>query len=82
MTRPGDVADILAIPRAAFAARGIAAAAERIVAIVVQPGVELDHNSVNDFVPAHDPVDRIARAFSFSDRIRYYWPAPAVAAAL
>ena len=76
------MADILALHRAAFAARGIAAAAERIVAIVVQPGVELDHNSVNDFVPAHDPVDRIARAFSFSDRTRYYWPAPAVAAAL
>ena len=38
--------------RLAFAQHGVAAAWERVVALVVQPGVEFDHDQVIDYVPA------------------------------
>ena len=37
--------------RAAFAAAGLDAAWERVIASVVQPGVEFDHHDVIDYVP-------------------------------
>ena len=170
VTEPTDVRVTLDLHRAAFAAAGCAPAMERVVAIVVQPGVEFSQHGVEAFDPvaarrlsalapelggavfeAHstdyqtgtalaglvrghfailkvgpqltwalreaafaldaiaaeltgaailrpaldramdaDPRwwrgyvaadDRVGRSFGLSDRVRYYWPAPAVATA-
>ena len=41
------------IHKQAFAARGLAAAWQRVVGLVVQPGVEFDHASVHPYEPQH-----------------------------
>ncbi len=46
------VTDTLSAHRAAWAAQGIRAAWERVIALVVQPGVEFDNHRVIDYVPA------------------------------
>ena len=46
VTRPEDALRTLALHRAAFAARGVAEAMERVVALVVQPGVEIGNAQV------------------------------------
>lgn len=51
VTDPADVARTVALHREAFAAHGVASAAERIVAVVVQPGVEFGHAAVVPFDP-------------------------------
>ena len=50
-TRVEDLAETIAVHRAAFARRGLDAAWERVLAVVVQPGVEFGQDSVADFVP-------------------------------
>lgn len=50
-TRVEDLAETIAVHRAAFARHGLDAAWERVLAVVVQPGVEFGQDSVADFVP-------------------------------
>ncbi len=52
VTTPQAAEQTLAIHRAAFAAPDLAAAWERVIAMVVQPGVDFDHSSVHDYDPA------------------------------
>ena len=49
VTRPEDALRTLALHRVAFAGRGIAEAMERVVALVVQPGVEFGNAQVFPF---------------------------------
>ncbi len=51
VTRVEDVEHTIEVHRRAFAARGLEAAWERVIAVVVQPGVEFGHASVVDFDP-------------------------------
>jgi D-tagatose-1,6-bisphosphate aldolase subunit GatZ/KbaZ len=52
VTEPAAARATVAAHREAFAARGLEAAWERVVGLVVQPGVEFDHDRVIDYVPA------------------------------
>jgi D-tagatose-1,6-bisphosphate aldolase subunit GatZ/KbaZ len=52
ITRPEAALQTLAAQRVAFARRDLAEAFERVVALVVQPGVEFDHSGVRMFDPA------------------------------
>lgn len=52
VTTPGAVDATLEAHRAAFAARGLGSAWRRVLALVVQPGVEFDHHQVIDYVPS------------------------------
>jgi len=49
VTSPGDAARVLGLTREAFAAAGAGAAWERVVAVVVQPGVEFGDETVIDY---------------------------------
>jgi D-tagatose-1,6-bisphosphate aldolase subunit GatZ/KbaZ len=51
VTTPAAALATLAAHRAAFAGRGLAAAWNRVIGLVVQPGVEFDHHKVIDYVP-------------------------------
>jgi D-tagatose 6-phosphate 4-epimerase len=51
ITTPADAAETLALHRAAFAARAVGAAFDRVIALVVQPGVEFGHSDVVPFAP-------------------------------
>lgn len=51
VTRPEDVARTVEAHREAFARAGLKAAWERVIAVVVQPGVEFGNASVHDFAP-------------------------------
>jgi D-tagatose-1,6-bisphosphate aldolase subunit GatZ/KbaZ len=48
-TRVEDLARTLAIQRQTFAGRGLAPAWQRVIGVVVQPGVEFDHSAVVDY---------------------------------
>lgn len=52
VTRPADAADTLELHHRAFRHAGLEAAIPRIIALVVQPGVEFDHSSVVQYDPA------------------------------
>ena len=52
VTAPGAAAETYAVHRRAFAAAGLEAAFERVIALVVQPGVEFGHENV----AIHDPA--------------------------
>ena len=52
VTTPAAVDVTLAAHRNAFAARGLEAVWPRVVALVVQPGVEFDNHKVVDYAPA------------------------------
>jgi D-tagatose-1,6-bisphosphate aldolase subunit GatZ/KbaZ len=52
VTRANNVAATLDAHRVAFAARGLQAAWERVVAVVAQPGVEFDNARVLDYDPS------------------------------
>ncbi len=52
VTTPAAVSATLHAHREAFAGQGLQGAWERVVALVVQPGVEFDHHSVVDYAPA------------------------------
>jgi D-tagatose-1,6-bisphosphate aldolase subunit GatZ/KbaZ len=52
VTSPAAAAATLEAHRRAFAARGLDDAWPRVVALVVQPGVEFDHHKVIDYDPA------------------------------
>ncbi len=51
VTTPAAAAHTLEIHRRAFLEPDLAAAWERVVAMVVQPGVDFDHSSVHDYAP-------------------------------
>jgi D-tagatose-1,6-bisphosphate aldolase subunit GatZ/KbaZ len=52
ITPPAAAAHTLAIHREAFAANGLSDAWTRVIAMVVQPGVEFDHDSVIHYQPS------------------------------
>ncbi|WP_242111820.1 D-tagatose-bisphosphate aldolase, class II, non-catalytic subunit [Luteimonas aquatica] len=52
VTRPEAAARTLEIHRQAFAAPDLAPAWERVIAMVVQPGVDFDHSDVQHYDPA------------------------------
>lgn len=52
VTRPEAAAQTLEVHRQAFAARGLREAWRRVVAMVVQPGVDFDHSAVQRYDPA------------------------------
>ncbi len=51
-TSPQNAADTVALHQTAFAKAGIEAALERVIALVVQPGVEFGTSNVVDYDPA------------------------------
>ena len=51
VTTPAAARATIHTHREIFAAAGLAAAWDRVVALVVQPGVEFDHRNVVDYVP-------------------------------
>jgi D-tagatose-1,6-bisphosphate aldolase subunit GatZ/KbaZ len=51
VTSPDAAASTLALHREAFQRGGLDAAWERVIAMVVQPGVEFDHHKVIDYQP-------------------------------
>jgi len=51
-TRVEDLIGTLDIQRNAFASRGLQRAWERVIGVVVQPGVEFDHSTVVDYQPS------------------------------
>jgi D-tagatose-1,6-bisphosphate aldolase subunit GatZ/KbaZ len=62
VTRTADLARTIAVHRAAFAALGLDKAWERVLAVVVQPGVEFGSEQVVDFLP--DQARDLARAIT------------------
>jgi D-tagatose-1,6-bisphosphate aldolase subunit GatZ/KbaZ len=52
VTTPGAALATIEAHRRAFARHGVEAAWERVLGLVVQPGVEFDHYQVIDYVPA------------------------------
>lgn len=52
VTRPEAAHKTIETHRQAFARRRLLAAWERVIGLVVQPGVEFDHHKVVDYVPA------------------------------
>ena len=67
VTRPEDALATLDLHRELFTAAGLGAAWDRVIATVVQPGVEFDHDKVVDYRPdaaralstAIEPVEHI-----------------------
>ncbi|MGO9804587.1 MAG: D-tagatose-bisphosphate aldolase, class II, non-catalytic subunit [Steroidobacteraceae bacterium] len=51
VTEPQDARATIAAHHTAFLAHGLEAAWERVIGLVVQPGVEFDHDGVIDYVP-------------------------------
>jgi D-tagatose-1,6-bisphosphate aldolase subunit GatZ/KbaZ len=51
VSRPEDVAETIELTRRAFAEQGVAAAWPRVVAVVVQPGVEFGESSLLPYQP-------------------------------
>jgi D-tagatose-1,6-bisphosphate aldolase subunit GatZ/KbaZ len=52
VTTPAAVSTTLHAHKEAFARQGLQAAWERVIALVVQPGVEFDHHKVIEYAPA------------------------------
>jgi len=53
VTTTASVEKTLAVHRQAFERHGLSSAWERVVGVVVQPGVEFGDESVADYIPAH-----------------------------
>jgi D-tagatose-1,6-bisphosphate aldolase subunit GatZ/KbaZ len=51
VTRPADARRTLDVHQSTFESRGLAEAWQRVIALVVQPGVEFGHHDVKDFEP-------------------------------
>ena len=52
VTRPADVAEFIALTESRFQKAGLSGAWERLLAVIVQPGVEFGNFSVARYVPA------------------------------
>ena len=63
VTTPGDVRSTLAAFQSAFVSAGLEAAWGRVIALVIQPGVEFGDAYVHDFKPSKDLASTI-EAFS------------------
>jgi D-tagatose-1,6-bisphosphate aldolase subunit GatZ/KbaZ len=61
VTEPADVARTIEAFREAFAKRGLDAAWERVVGLVVQPGVEFGDGMVHDYAPVPGLAETILR---------------------
>jgi len=57
VTEPRIAHASIAAHRAAFTRLGLEAAWERVIALVVQPGVEFDQDRVVEYAPARDSAD-------------------------
>ncbi len=68
-TDPAAALDTIAAHRRAFAARGLEAAWERVIALVVQPGVEFDHDRVIDYRP--EKAVALSRCIESQPRLVY-----------
>lgn len=84
VTEPADALRTIAVHREAFAARGIEAAFERVIGIVVQPGVEFGNAEVAIYKPDAARnlsllLDSVAE-FVFEAHSTDYQPAAALAA--
>ncbi|MCV2353499.1 D-tagatose-bisphosphate aldolase, class II, non-catalytic subunit [Paucibacter sp. B2R-40] len=51
VTSPAAAAATLAVHAAAFAAHGLQSAWQRVIAMVVQPGVDFDHSQIQHYAP-------------------------------
>jgi D-tagatose-1,6-bisphosphate aldolase subunit GatZ/KbaZ len=67
VTEPCAALATVAAHRAAFAARGLNDAWERVVGLVVQPGVEFDHDRVIDY--RHEKARRLSAALDEVPRL-------------
>lgn len=59
MTSTQDAEQALQLHRQAFSSSGLDAAWDRVIALVVQPGVEFGHESVEDYEP--DRAERLSK---------------------
>jgi D-tagatose-1,6-bisphosphate aldolase subunit GatZ/KbaZ len=64
VTRPEDVRRTISVHRSTFESRGLADAWQRVIAVVVQPGVEFGHHDISDF----DPVKAAALSRVMDDQ--------------
>lgn len=69
VTRREDVQQMLALHKAAFLRRGLEAAWERVIAVVVQPGVEFGDQGVHAFDPAQ--AEALSRFIEGERRLVY-----------
>lgn len=69
VTSPEDVAETIEKTRDAFCQRGLEAAWERVIAVVVQPGVEFGDAHVFDYAPAQAAA--LARFIESDDQLVY-----------
>jgi D-tagatose-1,6-bisphosphate aldolase subunit GatZ/KbaZ len=60
VTTPAAARDTIEAHRRAFARRGLEAAWQRVIGLVVQPGVEFDHHQVIDY--RRDPAAALSRS--------------------
>jgi D-tagatose-1,6-bisphosphate aldolase subunit GatZ/KbaZ len=67
ITSPEDALATVAAHRRAFASARIARAFERVIALVVQPGVEFDHRRVVDY--EHAKAERLSEALDVESTI-------------
>jgi D-tagatose-1,6-bisphosphate aldolase subunit GatZ/KbaZ len=84
VSEPPAVRTTLAAHRAAFASRGLDAAWERVIALVVQPGVDFDQDSIVEYDPAK--AQRLSAALAAEPQLVFeahstdYQPPAALAA--
>ncbi len=64
-----EVEEIIALTRAAFLRRDLGDAWERVIAVVVQPGVEFDHSLVHDYRPVR--AEALSRYIEKEERLVY-----------
>ena len=69
VTPVAEVEEIITLTRAAFMQRGLGDAWERVIAVVVQPGVEFDHSLVHDYRPAR--AEALSRFIETEERLVY-----------
>jgi D-tagatose-1,6-bisphosphate aldolase subunit GatZ/KbaZ len=69
VTRVEDLTKTIEIHRRVFEARGLQAAWDRVIGVVVQPGVEFDHARVIDYKP--EKAQELSEAILRFDRLVY-----------
>lgn len=69
VTPPSEVEETIAVTRAAFLERGLEAAWERVIAVVVQPGVEYGDQTIHDYRPAE--AQALSRCIEAYDNLIY-----------
>jgi D-tagatose-1,6-bisphosphate aldolase subunit GatZ/KbaZ len=69
VTRVEDLSETIEIHRTVFESRGLQAAWDRVIGVVVQPGVEFDHARVIDYKP--EKAQELSEAILRFDRLVY-----------